>query len=65
MAGGGHIIIRRNMRAVADLEIVGENLTPSECSQRDAILAKQDSDWTKKEFAKLSMLVTRAHGRCT
>jgi hypothetical protein len=49
MAGGGHIIIRRNKRAAAELETVQEQLGPNKKAKLLAILAKDEADWTPKE----------------
>ena len=59
--GAGPIIIRPGIRKVAATEAVQQNITPAECSVRDAILAKPDGDWTKAEFGTLLKLIRKAH----
>jgi hypothetical protein len=63
--GGGHIIIRPRARQIAELEVVTENLTPAECAVRDAILAKEEADWSHRDLVKLFGLVAKAARRCS
>jgi hypothetical protein len=63
--GGGHIIIRPRARQIAELEIVTQNLTPAECAERDAILTKQDADWSHRDLVKLFGIVAKAARRCS
>ena len=49
MAGGGHIIIRRALRAVAELEQVQDSLIPADKTRLQVILVKDEADWTSRD----------------
>jgi hypothetical protein len=50
MSGGaGPIIIRRNMRVLADSGSVKDQLGPRKRAKLEAVLAKAEEDWTHRE----------------
>lgn len=64
MSGGPIIIIRNSVKSTATLNTVTENLTPAECAERDAIVAKDAANWTARDFTKIQALISCAHRRC-
>jgi len=49
MAGGGHIIIRRSLRKVLELEVVQQELPPTKKQKLLTLLTKKDADWNKQD----------------
>jgi hypothetical protein len=65
MSGGsGGVIILNKVAETASLEVVGQNLTPAEKAQLQAVLAKQCGDWSGRDLRKVQSLIAKAVSRC-
>lgn len=59
--GGGIIIIKSAVRAVAELEVVKDSLPPAQRIHLNSILQKADADWTEHEFHSVLRYIGQAH----
>lgn len=62
--GGGPIIIRRQIRSLAQSDTVRQHLTPAKCAELQAITDKQEGDWTRAQFRKVMRFIVLAEADC-
>lgn len=61
MSGGGVIIIKKKLKAVAELDLVKDSTVEPRKARLLSILAKDEGEWTGSDFRFVVRCIAEAH----